>query len=214
MSYCTKCGASLNDGDVFCRNCGNMVKNIAGANQNAVPATPVQPAVSNTIPNVSYNQGSNALTEEEQNIINRIASNLRRERIAYIICSAVGMSIMIFYFIFLRGVFNLFFSNYYTPFGVFGYLMGLYTIVLGILILPVFIVGFAAAGRIGFYTSRIRTNVAPARKRCGSVGMIIFSALFNNIAMIFVIINFIYVKRNAKKLDEIEYKQMQSHIPY
>ncbi len=45
------------------------------------------------------------------------------------------------------------------------------------------------------------------RKRCGSVGMIVLGAIFNSIAMAFIIVNFVRTKTNAAAFDRIEAEQ-------
>ena len=207
MSFCNKCGTKLDDNDRFCRNCGNPV--LSQATLNAGPSANPNTATLSPSIQTAANVSDKSLTFEEQALLNRIYRNLRREKKAYIICSSVGIAILTMLTVLIFAWSSLFVSNsFYFFFGILAYMIRFYLIVYLIFILPVFIIGFAASGKINLYTSTIFDNVTLVRKRCGSVGMIVFSALFNNIAMIFVIINFVTVKRNARMLDSIEKKQM------
>ena len=51
------------------------------------------------------------------------------------------------------------------------------------------------------------TDIAVTRTRCKSVGMIVFAAIFNNVALVFIIINFVKTKMHAAEFDRIEAKQ-------
>ena len=61
--------------------------------------------------------------------------------------------------------------------------------------------------KVDFYMNSLYTDCEETVKRCSSVGMIVFGALFNTVAMIFIIINFVNVKNNEKILKEIKYNQ-------
>ncbi|MDO4419275.1 MAG: hypothetical protein Q4B92_02830 [Ruminococcus sp.] len=70
-------------------------------------------------------------------------------------------------------------------------------ITFGIILLAVAIVNLVMASKVGKY----RLNPELTAKHAGSVGSIVVAALFNEIALIFVIINFVYAKRNRAILE-------------
>lgn len=74
-------------------------------------------------------------------------------------------------------------------------------------LLPVVIISFMMLKKVEYYESTVDTDISIARKRCTSVGMMIFCILFNNIAAIFFIINFVKTKANAESFDRIEARQ-------
>ena len=74
-------------------------------------------------------------------------------------------------------------------------------------LLPVAIICFIMIKKVEYYQSTIDTDINIARKRCTSVGMMIFCIIFNNIAAIFFIINFVKTKANAESFDRIEARQ-------
>ncbi|MCR5601612.1 MAG: hypothetical protein K6G33_12820, partial [Ruminococcus sp.] len=57
------------------------------------------------------------------------------------------------------------------------------------------------------YISTADRDIEMSRARAGSIGMIVFAAIFNDIALIFVILNFIYVKRHRDIIESIKQKQ-------
>lgn len=70
-------------------------------------------------------------------------------------------------------------------------------ITFGIILLAVAIVNLVMASKVGKYRLSDEATV----KHAGSVGSIVVAALFNEIALIFVIINFVYAKRNRAILE-------------
>lgn len=65
------------------------------------------------------------------------------------------------------------------------------------------IVGFVNIKNIDRCIAALPTDPIPAISRCGSVGMIVVAALFNNIALVFVIINFVFVKSSQQTISRI-----------
>ena len=68
----------------------------------------------------------------------------------------------------------------------------------GIALLVVAIVNLVMASKVGKY----RYSEVLTVKHAGSVGSIVLAAFFNEIALVFVIINFVYAKRNRAVLEE------------
>lgn len=70
--------------------------------------------------------------------------------------------------------------------------VGVYFIVFGIIFLVYGIVNLVTASKVGKY----RLNPELTVRHAGSVGSIVLAAFFNEIALIFVIINFVIAKKN------------------
>lgn len=82
-----------------------------------------------------------------------------------------------------------------------------YITVILITVMPLVIVSFKMVGRVDYYRYMMTVDIAQVRKRCTSVGMIVFAAIFNKIAMAFIIVNFVKTKTNAASFDRIEAAQ-------
>lgn len=82
-----------------------------------------------------------------------------------------------------------------------------YFILSFVVFLPIVIINFKMIKKVEYYQSTIDTDINIARKRCTSVGMMVFCILFNNIAAIFFIINFVKTKANAESFDRMEARQ-------
>ena len=83
-----------------------------------------------------------------------------------------------------------------------------YFLLIGLLgYLPPAVVSLVMLKKVEYYENTVYTDVSIARKRCISVGMIVFAAIFNKIALIFIIINFVKTRKNAAAFDRIEAAQ-------
>lgn len=81
----------------------------------------------------------------------------------------------------------------------------------GLMYLPIAIVNLKMVGRAEHYMN-IVYNDAAVEERAGNVGMIVLSAFFNNIAMVFIIINFVSAKNNKDILRSAHIRQSQYKI--
>ncbi len=80
-------------------------------------------------------------------------------------------------------------------------------IIYAILFAPLAVISFVMVSKVNNYMNSLYTDCEPAVTRCSSVGMIVFGAFFNTVAMIFIIINFVNVKTNEKTLKDIKHNQ-------
>ncbi len=71
--------------------------------------------------------------------------------------------------------------------------VGMFYIIFGIILLVVAIVNLVTASKIGKY----RYSEVLTVKHAGSVGSIVLAAFFNEIALVFAIINFVIAKKNS-----------------
>ncbi|MBQ7444840.1 MAG: hypothetical protein IJS71_02725 [Clostridia bacterium] len=212
MKQCHICGTANSNNASFCASCGSA---LGGDSYESV----TYPAYS----------GNSTLTSEEREVIEGMKRNFRREKKSFKIISIIGIVCLSIYacFVLLFAVLFILAGNLGTwstssslnlanlssvdPGTAGTYVVSLamiiYCIVYLVMLLPGFIVGLVAAKKIDYYLTTIDNDIEPSRKRATAVGMIVFSAIFNNIAMIFVILNFVYARRNAKVIESIINKQ-------
>ena len=116
-----------------------------------------------------------------------------------VICAVIGFLGLVF---FIAGVSEPFFAA-------FGGMMLFYLA----LFLPIAIVNSKTVSKAEYYMDTLYNDVAPMRKRAESVGMIVLAALFNEIALIFIIINFVRAKTSKEILNRIELRQQSYKGP-
>ena len=73
--------------------------------------------------------------------------------------------------------------------------------------LPGAIIDFVMLKKVEYYQSTTDTDISIARKRCSSVGMIVFCVCFSGLAAVFYIINFVKTKKNSAAFDRLEAKK-------
>lgn len=122
--------------------------------------------------------------------------NLRHERKCWSIFGGVWLGFCIFYAAFSFLYLILGFGMKEPVIALFSPVFFLYTI----LFLPIAIINLVMSGKITGYLNQLETNPAPAVERCGGVWLIVMGALFNNIALIFIILNFVHVKTHRELL--------------
>ena len=97
------------------------------------------------------------------------------------------------------------------PFFVFMFFGAVYLIAFLVAFLPIIIANFKMVKRVEFYQGCMETDIAVTRTRCKSVGMIVFAAIFNKAALVFIIINFVKTRTHAAEFDRIEARQKEAH---
>ncbi len=155
---------------------------------------------------------------EKQNVINRLSTGLKHERLAYKIYGIV--TIVIAAIVIIASIFAMVAGYSATPdivvvndvleyhivdftdtfvIGEDALIFGLSTTYLAIgVVLAVYgIVNLAMASKVGKY----RFSEVLTVKHAGSVGSIVVAAIFNEIALIFAIINFVIAKKNRAVLE-------------
>ena len=80
-----------------------------------------------------------------------------------------------------------------------------YMFICGITFVPLAVINLVMVFKTQKYMTMIEqgTDIGAAITRAGSVGMIVFAAFFNEIALIFIIINFVRVKCNQQVIARI-----------
>lgn len=85
--------------------------------------------------------------------------------------------------------------------------VGILFIVYGVVFLPIAIVNLVIKSKVGKYRDKLYTDCTDGVKHASSVGTIVLGAIFNSIALIFIIINFIFMKRNRETFERIKANQ-------
>ncbi len=101
--------------------------------------------------------------------------------------------------------------NEMTPVILTSVMGGTYLATTLLVMVPICVIDFIMMKKVEYYESTLDTDVSIARKRCTSVGMIVFCVLFSNIAAVFYIINFVKTKNNAAAFDRLEAAQQTSY---
>ena len=185
MRYCTKCGREIPEGAAFCAGCGAPVQ---------TPTPPAAPV---------YNQ---ALYQEECGFLENTHRLLRWEQKAWSIASKVFIIVGIVF----AAIFMLFFliGLIITASGSDGgemlMVMGfIYALIFGGMFIAMGIVNKKAGQKLPQYIDTVYTDFSITYKRCGSVGMLVFSILFGAVSPIFFIINFVRMKSNRATIERI-----------
>ena len=186
MKVCKSCGLILDDLAVACPHCGAMQEN------------------------------GPAYTSDEAGALKQMDSLLKGERIAWKVCGIIGL---IFGILFASGGLSTAFlgfligRTYDSPQSSDAVLvvlgtMGMIWFVIGLFVLlPCSIISLKMVPKVDFYRSKVYSDVSVARTRCTSIGMIVFCAIFNEVAAVFFILNFVRTKVRAATFDKIEEKQ-------
>lgn len=144
---------------------------------------------------------------KEQEFLNQTNRLLRWERTAWRICGTV--------FIICGIVFSVLFSLLtlvgiaYEDYFSIGFFF-VYALLFGGMFLAIGIVNRVAANKLNAYTDSLYTDFHPTLQRCGSIGMLVFTAFFNEIALIFFLINFVRMKTNKNLICQILSRQQES----
>ena len=89
-----------------------------------------------------------------------------------------------------------------------GFGLGYFYLMLGIIYLPIAIINLKMVKKAEYYMNTLYTDARPMVTRCQSIGMIVFAAFFSNLALIFIIVNFVRAKTNDKVLQRIIRNQL------
>ena len=182
MSFCSTCGTEIAEDAVFCTNCGATVAE-----------------------NDEHNK------KEEQDFLDQTYRLMRWEAKAWRISGTVFIIVGIVYaaLMFLVGIGSGFAVGTDSVEGgiAMATTMIVEALVFGFTFGGIGIVSLIAANRIPNYFEGFYTDFTPALDRCGSIGMLVFTALFNEIALIFFLINFIRIKSSRRTIDRILARQ-------
>ncbi len=184
MKYCAQCGKELHDDANFCVYCG------ASSN----PET--------------------ANYAEEKEFLDTTHRFLKYERICWNIFGIFSLVMsgifLLFTVLVLAGASGMVIdAETEAAFG-----LGLVSVMMMIyclLFVPFAVIGLVCASRIKRYMNELYTDIRATAERCSSIGLIVLGAFFNNLAMIFYIINFARFKSNKKIVERIVCHQQSDH---
>lgn len=189
MKYCIKCGNELNDDARFCVSCGTAVV------QETAPEVEIYVANEDAV-----------LIQEEKECLDNFYRFFKYERLAWKISGIVATVLAcVFLGIALICLIAAVAADITALAGVMVFVM------YGLIILPVGIVNLKMVGKAEYYMDIIYRDARPAIKRCNAVGMIVLGALFNTIAMAFIIVNFVLAKTKAPILQRVVERQQAAN---
>ncbi len=225
MKNCSKCGQSIPENAKFCSFCGEVAEDVKTTQEStAYYEAPVTQAPAGN-------------REEEQKCLDGLFSRLKWERIAWKVSGIVFLvCAIIFLLIGLIGTVvgvaviaddASYSSDYYYDgeyyyddnvdgedfIAVFGFVYGIYGIVGLFAFLPVAIANLVMAKKVGKYRAKLYTDCTDGVKHATSVGSIVLGALFNEIALVFIIINFVLTKNKKAEFDRIKANQFAYNNP-
>lgn len=227
MRYCIHCGNPLNPGASFCHTCGAALKAVvpeadetpvATPTVEEVPqAEPVEACAAEPVaeePVVVEEPAANepvVLTapydkdiRDEKKFLDETHKFLRWEKKAW---SIAGKVFLILGIVFAALFFLLGIILAATESPEVGIVFLMYTLIYGVMIIAIGIVNIKAAGKIDQYTETLYKDFSLANNRCNSIGMIIFCYFFNNVALVFFVINFVRMKCNKAMRERILKRQ-------
>lgn len=184
MKYCAQCGKELQDDVQFCVYCG------ASANSETA----------NFAEEKEFLDATHRFLKYERicwNIFGIFSLVMSGIFLLFTLLAVVGASSMIIDAQ-TEAVFGL---------GIVSFMMVLYCL----LFVPFAVIGLVCASRIKRYMNEMYTDIRSTADRCGSIGLIVLGAFFNNIAMIFYIINFARFKSNKKIVERIIQRQQSGN---
>ena len=190
MAYCSKCGLEISEGASFCCGCGAPVGTAASA-----PVPVAAPA---------FNQN---MYNEERTFLETTHRLLRWEQKAWRIASKVLLIVgivlaAIFMLVFIAGIVMAVSGDSYSGGVVAGMGIG-YAIAFGVTFIAIGIICKKACGKVTQYINTVYDDFSITYKRCGSVGMLIFTILFGEVAAVFFIINFVRMKSSRAVIERI-----------
>ena len=221
MNLCSFCGAPLPEGSRFCPRCGASVAELTppaapeppdfGLRENgaSVPGTPI-PTETALIPTTPPPEPAGPMDPEKSPAFQALRTHLHQESKAwrfYAIGVLVIMMCCAGLFLALGGLSGLALTDIDREYAVGGALLAsfftVYGLVITLLLLPVVIVGFVMGSKVFRYWEESAKDCANALKHAGSVGVIVLAGFFSTPALIFIIINFVNVKRNRAELEAV-----------
>lgn len=223
MRYCSHCGNALSAGASFCHSCGAALKAFVPETDETPVATPImeEPAAETPITETAVEEPikeestpvvipapSDKDIQEERAFLDQTHRLLRWERRAWSISGKVALIVGIVFAVlfFLIGVIAAAASG--DEGGIVGFsVMFIYAFIFGGILIAVGIVSLAAANKIPQYTDTLYKDFRATNTRCNSIGLIVFGYFFNNIALVFYLINFVRMKSNKPMIERILTRQ-------
>ena len=208
--FCNRCGRQIPDDAIFCSWCGETIVRVQETPFNEAPATEYNPPEPTETPKAEDVQNEPPAADpdlhEEQEFLDMTHRLLRWERMAW---SITGKFALIFGSIasavyVLLGIMALSVDNTAENPGMLFVMCGVF---FALVLIPVGIICRISANKIPQYLDTMYFDFEKTEKRSGSIGMLVLTVLFNEIAFIFFIINFVRIKSNGKLIERIKARQ-------
>ncbi|MDD6262985.1 MAG: zinc-ribbon domain-containing protein [Clostridiales bacterium] len=142
--------------------------------------------------------------EKHRQLLDNMYRMLKYERRCWLIFGIVFTVLCLLYFVAAALFFAIGIFSEEVPVAI----VGSVYLLIPLLYAPIAVVNFVMVKKTSRYQDEMYFNIGPTVKRCGSVGMIVFAYLFNTIALIFIIINFVRTKTNKADFQAIEREQL------
>ena len=200
MMICAKCGSQLVSDANFCPNCGTQIV-VEPALQPAPAITPVEAIIEPT--GAVDEPAEQGLSNEDKEFMENTRRFLRWEKKAW---KLTGI-----FFIAIGALFGGLFLLLAIAMMAIGddeaialsIIYVVYALLYGAMFLGIGIVQLIASNKIPYYLDRIDTDFAAVEKRCGSIGMMVFTGLFGTVPVIFFAINFARIRSCSKRIQHI-----------
>lgn len=170
MKTCQHCNQSVEDSVSFCPYCG----------QKQEPLEPSAPEHTN----------------EKEKAFYIFRRNLRHERKCWSIVGKVWVGICIFFAALALLLLTVAVAAEEPAL----LAMSMAYFIYPLIFLPITIINLVMAKKITAYLENLESDPNSAVDRCGGVWLIVLGALFNEISLIFIIMNFVHVKTNKALL--------------
>ena len=204
--FCNRCGRQIPDDAIFCSWCGETIVRVQENPFNEAPAEPVAPEAEYTAPVQPEAPATDPDLREEQEFLDMTHRLLRWERKAWSITGKFAL------------IFGSIASAVYVLIGIMalsgdttaenlGMVCVMYGVIFALTLIPVGIISIIFANKIPQYLDTMYYDFEKTEKRSGSIGMLVLTVLFNEIAFIFFIINFVRIKSNGKLIERIKARQ-------
>ena len=179
MKNCINCNEPVVEGSKFCNSCGAPVDEV---------------------------KTEADLIAEEQRVLNKFSTGLKHERLAWKIGGILSLIATIYILIgaLLLPICGM---DAYSPETAHEFVeLTVICLTCALCVLPVPIVNFTMMKKLGKYRAKLFTACKDGISHC-SVGSIVLAALFNEVALVFAIINFVRAKNNAAVIERIKARQ-------
>lgn len=233
MKYCSKCGQSIPDNAKFCSYCGEVVNDSAPEQEStSYYKAPVNPApVTSREDEQKCLDGLFSRLKWEHLAWKISGFVFLGLTIVLVLCGLIGSiasGVLIadnvsYSYEYYDGEY--YFDEDYGRYsdntdgedvvGVIGIAYGtayMFAALIGIL--PVSIVSLVMASKVKKYRNKLYTDCTDGYNHATSVGSIVIAALFNEVALVFVIINFILTKTKRAEFDSIKAAQAKYNAQF
>ncbi len=200
MSFCRNCGKELLEGAAFCAACGAAASPVAPdpitvegvdveqvAEEQVIPTAPVEAA------------DTGARYAQEKECLDTYYRLLKWERIAWSICGKFFLVICCIFFGLCGLLWLVALASGESELLIFSAIYLIYPL----MFLPIAIVNLKMVKKVQYYMDTLYTDIRPTVKRSESIGMIVLEYFFNEVALIFYIINFARTKCNKDVIARI-----------